>query len=799
MRKTSALAITTLILLSTVVFACVENAAAQEHPYTHRHDIKLDATMVEVDYLGTATVNGTFSTSVTPYDYVKVYATASIETPDAGGWGVIVMPPIFRLVGNEPVEFELFFINGPPIKKDTILVRVNLTLELYDTDDQYLEATILARASPYSATLLSMSEAPKTVKPNGLATYPIEVDHLGNYYEHYSLTVDAPRGWHASIQSSLVVFPGETGIANLTVNAPEKFYSPGEIGLVTVKARSSGDPETTYSIPVVVIVKGVYVSSYIKWIVIPIVILVSIVLFFILWIILWPIHRHLQEYRGRPWRPWRYPEEKAYLLTLRETEGFGAMMRKKRLMRPEYRSALLWWKWEKKGGRIHDKKWKKTHKSEWKAQKPERRRAKRLKKLQKRVEKKQYKLDNKFEKRWKKSWKRPHKRWKKTCHKLKKAHRKPFKKERKVWRKEKKRARKLFKKEKKRGLKQWKKETRCVEKEYSKINRKRRKEGVDEEIAPLPLKPKPKKPERTPKPKRSMPDYPPEPKKPERPTIPQYSIDKSWLKILKPGEKPRPPRPETEKAPALPLDKRIAGAVASLLKPKPREERAPKPVKPAKQPKPIAQPKVPERKLTSAEHERERMRRRADATKAKERVRLDRSIAKERARAEKPVAKERAKAETVLAREKAAMRSERSKAQRAAEIEQRRMDKQKAKERSRVDAEKRKSKKIVGRERRKAEKTRMAAAKERTTLDRQMERKKAKAMPKPARSVAKPVAEPEAFKKPQQQVVDRDELQRQREKELAKMRKLREKEKARAKKTAEKHKKRAERERNKHF
>ena len=769
MRKVAAITMVSFFVLLFVMTNAV-TVVAQEHPYSHRHTVSLENSTVIVDYLKTTTVKGTITTTFTPYDYAQIYAVATVKTENAGGWVAVFTQPSFRMSGTS-VDFEVMIINGPPIKKDTVIINLNFTIEPADTGTQYAEANLIAKASTYSVGLLSMYEAPKTIRPNGITTYQIEVEHLGNYFEHYTLWVKPEEGWIAEIERSLVVFPGGKAFANLTICAPETFYASGKVAIINVYARPLSNPDIVYNIPVVVLVKGFYIPPYVPWIVIPVIIIIALVLIFILL----PIHRRLAEYRGRPQRPWKLPKEKKYLLDVRDTSGLIAVMRAKRLMREEYRSALLWWKWEKKSDRIHKKEWKKTHRDEWKAQASTRRREKKVAKLQKKVDKKQYRLDRKFEKRWKKGWKKPYAKWEKACKKVRRAHRKAFKKERKTWRKAKKRAKRAFKKDKKRTIRAWEKESARIEKEYARTNRRRVKQGLDEEVAPLPVKPDLGKPQIAPKPKRTKAALPPEPGKPQRPKVPQYSIDEPNLKILRPGEKPRPPKAHAPKGMRVPIEKRISGAVTALFK---HEKRAPKEPRPVKS-KPVKMI------LTPAERERAKMRRRADAGRQKElakvqkeRARIERGPAKERSKAEAAAQKEKSKIDAAKAREQAKVDAQKAKAQKSADKERAAMNKQRAKAQGKIDAENNRASKIAEAERKAAQKTVKAAEAEKARARKEME----KARPRPVKKTAAP-AKPD---------IPTDELQRRREKEIAKIRKRKEKERAAAKKAAERAKKNAE-------
>ncbi|MCX6671766.1 MAG: hypothetical protein NTX92_07590 [Euryarchaeota archaeon] len=144
--------------------------------------------------------------------------------------------------------------------------------------------------------------------------------------------------------ATITLQPGEQGQALVGVAAPANFLDTGTLHSIFIDTYSTDEPTTSIaSQRIFVETQGLYFSeeSSVYTLGVGLLFLIGVVLF-----LTW--RRKVSEtIRKKPQKPWKIPEEQQHLAELKRTDK-NAYEQERIMMQDEYKSALLWYKDDRK-------------------------------------------------------------------------------------------------------------------------------------------------------------------------------------------------------------------------------------------------------------------------------------------------------------------------------------------------------------------------------------------------------------------------------------------------------------------
>ena len=416
------------------------------------------------------------------YTSINFYASV-IGEPD--GWYAYVEPAsITESTGGKTANLKLHIkvdkLDAPnSVTVQVRCVRILTNGEVYGTT----YANISVKAAQYHFAEIKPVKDIKEAPPASQSYIPVDITNKGNYYDTFLINVIGENGVVGiSSQEIIVLNPGETQRINIMVMTPEiNFYDPGTIRKIRIEAYSINDPENKFIGEAVVKTVGFYISP-------PLLLtigLIALLLLITISVLYYKREKELQNIYGKPEKPWKIPEEKKYLEKLKK-ENIEKYKKELEMMREEYQSALLWYKFYQE------------------AMKPKTEREKKIALLEYKREKLQEKLEKKIENEWRSRREREYEEWKKECNRIQSE----------------------YIKKKAAILNEWERKKREIKEQYEKLNKERKEKGLQPLL--LPEIPEPNLP--------SPPTLPPEPIKPPKPVVPKYEIDYEKMEIIPPRE-----------------------------------------------------------------------------------------------------------------------------------------------------------------------------------------------------------------------------------------------------------------------
>ncbi len=179
----------------------------------------------------------------------------------------------------------------------------------------------------------------RTVSPDSIVYYQIEVTNLGYYVDTFAADITSDNETKAILtEQSMVLNPGETRIVTLQIMTPDNIFDVGTIHTINITGYSVENPEFKTYAQVQVKTQGFYFSPLLGF---------ALVIILILGGILFVVYRFIYEKRerelfGKPTKPWLIPEEKTYLEKLKKEkpEKYDEVFN---MMKNEYQSALDWY------------------------------------------------------------------------------------------------------------------------------------------------------------------------------------------------------------------------------------------------------------------------------------------------------------------------------------------------------------------------------------------------------------------------------------------------------------------------
>jgi hypothetical protein len=211
------------------------------------------------------------------------------------------------------------------------------------TDYYYID--VLVTVKPYHSINIK-SLAPARLTPNNVISIPVLVQSQGNYNDTISFRAKSENGSLLKVtqNSTIGLKPGEQGQVFIGVASPNNFLDTGTLHKITLEAYSADQPNVTIATQDIALeTQGVYVSEENATfsILFGLLFLVVVFLFFY-----WR-RKVAEKIRKKPEKPWKIPEEQQHLAILKRSDK-NAYEQERILMQDEYKSALLWYKEDKK-------------------------------------------------------------------------------------------------------------------------------------------------------------------------------------------------------------------------------------------------------------------------------------------------------------------------------------------------------------------------------------------------------------------------------------------------------------------
>jgi hypothetical protein len=143
--------------------------------------------------------------------------------------------------------------------------------------------------------------------------------------------------------------PGQQGQVFVGIASPDNILDTGTLHSITLEAFSNDQPEShdCYTEHHILETQGLYISEENATYSFGIgLIILCIVIILLYW------RRKISEtIRKKPEKPWKLPEEQQHLAELKRTDK-NAYEQERLMMQDEYKSAMLWYKDQKKQARM---------------------------------------------------------------------------------------------------------------------------------------------------------------------------------------------------------------------------------------------------------------------------------------------------------------------------------------------------------------------------------------------------------------------------------------------------------------
>jgi hypothetical protein len=210
-------------------------------------------------------------------------------------------------------------------------------------DPYYVD--ILVKVKPFHSAKIQ-ALPPSKLTPNEIVSIPVLVENQGNYNDTFNFKIRAETGYPLTLTNNgtITLRPGEQGQAFVGVAVPANVLDTGTLHSIFIDTYSADEPTTSIATQrIFVETQGLYVSEENSTYTIGFGLLLLGVI-----VLLWYWRRKVSEtIRKKPQKPWKIPEEQQHLAELKRTDK-NAYEQERIMMQDEYKSALLWYKDDRK-------------------------------------------------------------------------------------------------------------------------------------------------------------------------------------------------------------------------------------------------------------------------------------------------------------------------------------------------------------------------------------------------------------------------------------------------------------------
>jgi len=217
-----------------------------------------------------------------------------------------------------------------------------MNLLQFPSYDKWVDSTvqILIRVNKYHQAEI-IPPLPLDIKPYEVKSIPVTIRNLGSHIDTFNFRVKTTdKNMVVTPPPAITLKPGEEAQALVGVAAPKSFLSLGATTSIFLEAYSIYDPNNVFSNTITLSIVGVHLAGSPTYNFV----IFLITLFVIFVIIFYFIRKRREKICIKPDKPWDNLEEKKYLEKLKEKD------RRKykdtlRLMKDEYDSSMLWYKY----------------------------------------------------------------------------------------------------------------------------------------------------------------------------------------------------------------------------------------------------------------------------------------------------------------------------------------------------------------------------------------------------------------------------------------------------------------------
>ena len=187
---------------------------------------------------------------------------------------------------------------------------------------------------------------PSKLAPNDITSIPVLVENQGNYNDTFNFRIRTETGYPLVLTNNgtITLQPGQQGHALVGVAVPANVLDTGTLHSIFIDTYSVEQPNISIASQRIFIeTQGLYVSEENSVYSIGAFLIFLIILFFF---INWRRKTSIKNGK-KPEKPWKIPEEVHHLEELKRTDK-NAYEQERLMMEEEYKTALLWYKDDKK-------------------------------------------------------------------------------------------------------------------------------------------------------------------------------------------------------------------------------------------------------------------------------------------------------------------------------------------------------------------------------------------------------------------------------------------------------------------
>ncbi|MFA5102519.1 MAG: hypothetical protein WC525_05150 [Candidatus Thermoplasmatota archaeon] len=215
------------------------------------------------------------------------------------------------------------------------------------TDYYYVDVNV--KVKPFHSVNIK-ALPPEKLLPNDVISIPVLVQNLGNYNDSISFRVKTKNNTRLQLtqNTTIALEPAQQGQVFVGIASPDNFLDTGTLHSITLEAFSTDQPNITIATQNIILeTQGLYISEENATYSFGVGLIILCVV-----LILWYWRRKISEtFRKKPEKPWKLPEERQHLAELKRTDK-NAYEQERLMMQDEYKSAILWYKDQKKQARM---------------------------------------------------------------------------------------------------------------------------------------------------------------------------------------------------------------------------------------------------------------------------------------------------------------------------------------------------------------------------------------------------------------------------------------------------------------
>jgi hypothetical protein len=265
---------------------------------------------------------------------------------DPSGWLVAKPLPMTTFAGQERI------VNLPVTPSATVAdpyAKVKVTAVIQAGGETFNRSIILVFWTPGVPSFQMVPKGGLQIGPRELTTATVQISNLASLPQtvYFSVT-DNPCKLRVGAPAALTMPTKGTYLRTFSIQGPEeKFWYNSESCSVRLEAYAAESPDIVRATSISVDINGFYVApEWVFWLV-----AIALIVLLVFLFIARRIRREQERIFGKPQKPWTIPVERVYLEHLRRKDERAWYVVRHHLMEEEYRSALLWYREDRKAMR----------------------------------------------------------------------------------------------------------------------------------------------------------------------------------------------------------------------------------------------------------------------------------------------------------------------------------------------------------------------------------------------------------------------------------------------------------------